>query len=764
MFKVVYSLVFLSLNLNFCFAFTEKPAGNDSVTFKPNENPTLEILRAAGPIIVDGEFDDPGWRGAAKATNFSERFPEEKAKPKVDDIYVLVTYDEMHLYLAFTIEDDPSAIRTSMRDRDGIWSDDYAGILLDTYGDASWAYFIFANPSGIQGDSKFSSSGGEDDSFDIIYESKSKITDKGYQIEMAIPFRSLRFPDRDEQVWRATFWITHPRDSRRQYTWAAMDRDEPCFLCQYGTLKGIKGIKSGKNIEFLPSVVGSQFGTLNNSDDPTAGFNNEKVDGEIALGVKYNITSNLTTDLALNPDFSQIEADAAQINVNTTFALFFPERRPFFQEGADLFRTFMRTVYSRQINNPIVAAKLTGRFNRTSIAYIGGRDENTPIILPFEVQSAFLATDKKSTTNILRVKHTLKDDSYVGTMLTDRRLDGGGSGTVLGIDGQLRFLKNYKFEWQYSASFTEEPEDSTLSVDIENQVGEEVTFDKGKHTALYDGESFWGRGIYTSLERSARFWHFDIDYWEWSPKFRADNGFITSNSKRQTNWWTGFSIYPKAKLIDQIFPSASFGRVWNFDGVRKDEWLQSSISFNLKAQTSIWVSHLWSRERFAGIDFPGVRRFMLNVNSNFSDPLRLGIFFSKGRSIRRDFDDPELGNTTNFEAWGTIKPMQRLIIQPNFTFSKLTSRQDGEEFFSGFILRTRLNYQLTREFFLRLVVQYNDFSKGIDFDPLLTYRLNAFTAFFIGSTLDYQSDFESVSGYKLSSRQYFLKFQYLYQL
>ncbi len=241
-------------------------------------------------------MDDSGWLGAAKAENFSENFSEEKGKPRVN-MYVLVTYDDANFYMGFFVEDDPGKIRASLRDRDEMWQDDYVGILLDTYGDASNAFFIFSNPLGIQGDSRFSSSGGEDDSFDLIYQSEGRITESGYQVEIAIPFRSLRFPDREEQTWRATFWITHPRDSRRQYTWAAMDRDNACFLCQFGTLTGIRGVRPGKSAEFLPSVVGNQAGELLNSDDPTVGFNNQKINGDVGLGVKYSFSSNLTADL-----------------------------------------------------------------------------------------------------------------------------------------------------------------------------------------------------------------------------------------------------------------------------------------------------------------------------------------------------------------------------------------------------------------------------------------------------------------------------------
>jgi hypothetical protein len=317
-------------------------AVTDTLAFQPNLKPTLTVPEANGQILVDGDLDDPGWRSAAVARNFSENYPGEQTEPPIG-IEAWATYDDRHIYFAFLIRDDPAAVRANLSDRDQIWQDDYVGVILDTYADNSWAYFIASNPLGIQGDTRIINNGPEDMTFDIVYWSEGRITDEGYQVEMAVPFRSLRFPDRESQNWNMTFWITHPRQSRAQYTWAGISRDDPCWFCQFGTMDGMSGVSGGGGLELLPAVTGSQAGSLRESGDPSLGFDNGRVDAEPSLGVKYSLSSNLTTDLAVNPDFSQIEADAAQVDVNTTFALFFPERRPFFQEGSDLYQTWVRT-------------------------------------------------------------------------------------------------------------------------------------------------------------------------------------------------------------------------------------------------------------------------------------------------------------------------------------------------------------------------------------------------------------------------------------
>jgi len=248
--------------------------------FRPNIKPSLAITRAAGPIAIDGELGDPGWAGAARAMNFAEVSPRESVRPEVET-EVWITYDAAILYVAFIAKDDPRSVRSSLTDRDAMYQDDYIGILLDTYGDASWAYHLFANPKGIQGDQRFSAGRGEDSRFDIIYTSDGKLTADGYVVEMAIPFASLRFPDRPVQIWRAIFWRNRPRSSEQEITWAVTRRGDPCNLCQYGTLTGIEGIKPGGALELIPAAVATQSGALDDDDDPASGFRNGKVDSDL---------------------------------------------------------------------------------------------------------------------------------------------------------------------------------------------------------------------------------------------------------------------------------------------------------------------------------------------------------------------------------------------------------------------------------------------------------------------------------------------------
>lgn len=752
---------------------TESPARADSIAaasnadsaalaaapprgaFQPNLKPSIRPVRIQEPIKIDGELDEPGWKQAARAANFAQWNPSNMEKPPVDT-EAWIAYDDHNLYVALLGYDDPKSIRASLRDRDQMFSDDFIGLFIDTSGDGSWAYEIWSNPLGVQGDILWTPNT-EDERFDMVYESKGKITDRGYQVEMAIPFSSLRFPNRPVQTWGTTFWRNHPRGTRGQYSWAGISRNDPCWQCQWGTMTGIENVHPASNMELLPAVTASQAGLLRDPADLHSGLHNEDPKADAGLNLRYVFASNLAAEAAINPDFSQIESDVTQIDVNSTFALFYPEKRPFFLEGSDLFNSYFTAVYTRSVNDPLAAARFTGRNNRTSIAYVGALDEHSPFVLPFEESSAVLAGGR-STTNIFRMKQTFLRDSNVGILATDRRMDGGGSGSLVGGDGVLRFLRNYRLEWQALASHTDEPEDPDLTSDLAG-----VTFDGGRHTAAFDGESYWGHAGYASIKRDGSVWNLNAQYRELSPTFRAENGFETQNDVRRASVWNGFDLRPKHSFFTLITPNAEVSRVWNFDGVRKDEWVRTELYAQFKGQSEAWIAPLWSREQFRGVVFNDIQRIESWGQSRFSDPVTFGYFVRHGRFIARNLATPVLGRGNTLELWSTIKPIQRLVIEPHLIYAELHHPDDGSTIFEGHIFRTRGQYQFSRELFLRLIVQYDSFDQALEVDPLVSYKINPFTVAYLGSTHDYQ-DIDGPDGFSPTSRQLFMKLQYLFRM
>jgi hypothetical protein len=668
----------------------------------------------------------------------------------------MLTYDDDYFYVAYICYDDPAQVRASFTERDRIWSDDYVITAIDTYADQTWAYEIACNPLGIQGDLLWSANSGEDMGYDMIFHSAGRITSEGWQIELAIPWSSLRFPNNDEQVWRIDFWRNHPREVRGQYSWAAYDRDENCWPCQWGTVTGIRGVKPGKGIEIMPSQIFTQAGGRDG-----AAWDNEPILGEFSVGAKANLSSSFTVEGTYNPDFSQIEADAAQIDVNSTFALFFPERRPFFQEGSDMFGTYFNAVYTRSINDPIFASKITGRPGRTSVALLTARDENTPFTLPFEENSSF-ALGGESTSNILRIRQSLGDGSQIGMLATDRRIDGGGRNTVASIDGRIRLTQQVQFEFQALGTDSEEPDDIDLTGDFGG-----ATFDGGKHTRAFDGETFKGRAGYASLEYNDRRWGFDLDYWEYSPTFRADNGFQPRNDRRQGSLSANHVFrYDDHALLNWISLDSNFGRVWNWDNERKDEWVWLGTNTNLKwAQTSFQITHMESNESFGGVQFNGIDSWNFNMNVHPSDVVRGGFGLYTGNRIARG--DLVMGQENGANLWMNFKPLDRILFSTNWNWIESEDKITGETLFRGYILRSRWDLQFTRELSARLVIQYNDFSETWEADPLITYRLNPFSTFYFGSTRDYaviDPDNDGIESWRLTDRQYFMKLQYLFQL
>lgn len=512
----------LSLVSALCLVFAclaTRPSGAE-VASTPVFHPRLQTGRAPGPIAVDGRLDDPGWAGAGTVTNFVERAPGENTPPLVETAAML-TYDEHNLYVAFRCQDDPASVRATMCQRDLYDGDDAVGLVLDTFGEATWAYEFFVNPYGIQRDLMWTNIQGEDQGFDMVWHSAARITDDGYTVEMAIPLAGMRFPEREVQSWRLDFYRAHPRDSDRRYTWAAYDRNEQCWPCQWGSVEGITGIRPGKGLEILPSFIAYQSSRINNPQDADSGLNVEDAKGEPSLGFKLSPSSAVTVEGALNPDFSQIEADADQIDVNSTIVQRFPEKRPFFQEGNDLFRTMFNSFYTRMVNDPELAAKGTARWDRTSVAILSARDENSPYIVPTEERS-YSAPQGRSTVNVVRGLHSLGNNSQIGVMATDRRYDDGGSGTILSADANIRLGSAYSWATQYVYSFTEEP--TGYNVDRSEEGDPDETFASGEHTVDLDGESYSGAALITEVRHNSRTWNFTLDYNTVSPTYRTQTG------------------------------------------------------------------------------------------------------------------------------------------------------------------------------------------------------------------------------------------------
>ena len=427
----------------------------------------VKIPEFTSPPKIDGKLENPLWEKGAVLDTFTQFEPQEGAQPS-EKTMAYLGYDKDNLYIAVRCYDsNPDAIRASLVKRDKVYGDDEVTIYLDTFNDKKRAFVFQVNPYGIQTDGIYTEIRrrgrgrgffGFDRNWDTFFLSDAHIDNSGYTVELAIPFQSLRFPNARPQAWGLQIMRTIKRKNEEIY-WSPRSRDVNGFLVQSGTLKIDGAIERGKSFEVMPVLTG-----LKQSD--------EKFNPEAGLNLKYGITSNLTADITYNPDFSQVEADMPQIDVNQRYALYFPEKRPFFLEGKDLFDTPLELVYTRKIVNPQWGVKLTGKIGKTSLAFLSVYDENPPEIethySPYEEEEEEEEENPyEALISVLRLKRDLYPESHIGFIITDKEMGlswnalGDHYNRVLGIDGHFKFRNYYRFSFQILSSSSKAENEKT---------------------------------------------------------------------------------------------------------------------------------------------------------------------------------------------------------------------------------------------------------------------------------------------------------------
>src|SRR5215217_7247953 len=355
-----------------------------ALSLPPEKATPVKAVLFAQPPVIDGKLDDEVWKDAVVLKDFYQIQPGDNLIPE-NRTEVRLGYDARFLYIAFHCFDDPAKVRANIAKRDNIWDDDYVGILFDTFNDQRRAYEFDFNPLGVQADGIWTEGQGEDFSLDLVMESKGMVTSDGYTIEVAIPFKSLRYVAGKDKLWGIHFWRRTKRLNNALDMWIPMDRDKNSWLAQAGHLTGLEGISTERTLELIPSLTISEtgkrktalpFNARAGTPDPGR-FVNEPIDLDPGLTGKYTLTPTVTLDFTLNPDFAQVESDQLVVTANQRFPIFFEEKRPFFLEGIDIFSTQIAAVHTRAIVDPDYAAKLTGKVGRNTIGLLLASD-NAP--------------------------------------------------------------------------------------------------------------------------------------------------------------------------------------------------------------------------------------------------------------------------------------------------------------------------------------------------------------------------------------------------
>jgi hypothetical protein len=738
----------VSVHLFCLFAIFSPAFGFES---PDSTRPHLKAFRIEGELLITGKLSDPRWNLAQAADIGFEVTPGENT-PASQKATVRILYDADYVYFGFDCKDtNSSSIRAHITDRDKIFDDDFVGIMLDTYGDYQRAYEFMVNPYGIQAD-LMRVGNNEDDSFDTVWRSAADINESGWTAVLAIPFKSLRFPSVQEQRWVGLFFRNLPRKSREQISWTPNDRNNPCTMCQGGIIEGILGVQATNSVELLPYVVAQQRGELSDGSNPSSSFENGKTMGRIGGGARYSPSPNLSVEAVVNPDFSQVESDAAQISVNSTFALNYPEKRPFFLYGADLFRDQTGIFYSRTINNPIGSARVIGKSGSFSFGYLAASDRNTPYIVPGEENSDFVSTNLTSFSNVARARYDFGNETFMGGMVTTRNTSSAHN-YVGGVDWNCRFWENYAFQGEVFYSNTKELNDSSLLTSSR-------LFGSTGHNATFDGEQYGGASYVLGIRRDAREYSVALQYLDRSETFQAQDGFVPNNNTRMAFLQQQYTFYPNNALFDNWTIEGNAGLHFNHDGTRKEKWFVPGVSAQLKNQINVTVTYFAvNDELFGGTQFDNINRTQIDISSRPSSILTLSFDGSFGRFIRRS-RDPEMGRGHTIDMTATIRPTSRLRVDLSYSRARLSSVASGMLFYDGYIARMMGIYQFTPELFLRVIGQYDQFNKTIDFYPLFSYKLNPFTIFYAGSTVAL-ADFGPSFGVRHTARQFFLKFQYL---
>jgi hypothetical protein len=651
---------------------------------------TVTIPRVESTAQIDGVLDEPVWQQAARLSGFHQYQPVD-SRPAEEETEVRVWYAPNAIYFGIIAHDRmPDAIHASVADRDNLDADDRVTIYLDTFNDRRRAFLFGVNPLGSQKDGVRSEGGftagnlvgGTTDlSPDYLWESKGRVTPEGYVVEIRIPFKSLRYPGGGQQEWG----INVVRDIQRtgyQDTWTDTRRASASFLLQAGTMSGLHDLQRGVTTELQPFVTANSNGLR---DPATNRFDRSTLAVSSGANLRLGLTSNLSIDATYNPDFSQIESDVSLVTVNERFALFFPEKRPFFLEGIELFATPNQLVYTRQIVDPIAGGKITTKVGRTNVAYLSALDERRGPNALF---------------NIARLRRDVGTNSTAGLTVTNRGA-GGDYNRVVAADARIVFGKLYYVAGQLGGSWTRDA--------------------AGRRSApLWDAE----------FDRTGRAWGFNYHITAFGPEFDAQSGFVPRNDIVQAHAFNRLTWYGRRGAFLESFQTF-FGpnRTWLYDDFGRRGALEGNESTDLTFQVrGGWRLSNHAEHNFVNFvpgDYSG---YAIDQGGGVSTPypvpsgVQNGFLLSTGlttpvfqafdanvkiaRSRGAIFPEAATGYQTRLTGGFSFRPTGSVRVGTSVTVARITRARDGSEFARTIIPRVKTEYQPIRALFFRIVAEY----------------------------------------------------------
>jgi hypothetical protein len=705
------------------------------------------IPRSDLPIKIDGKIIEDAWKDALRLTIAYEFQPGNNTPAPVKTECFLL-YDGKNIYAAFrALDPDPSAIRAHLTDRDNAWNDDNIGIWLDTFNDGNRAFFFSVNPYGIQGDEMFSNGGDtEDGTWDAIWSSAGQLTPDGYAVELAIPFEALQFDRRaGDRTWGVLLYRNYPRSVRHQLVSAPLDRNQSCFICQSPKITGLAGVKPGRSIELDPTLTAQH--SDERPDFPAGRLETAESKADVGISGKWAFTPNLTLSGTLNPDFSQVEADAMKFRINTQFALYYSEKRPFFLEGKDFFATPFEAVYTRTVADPQWGLKLSGKENKHAVALFVARDRLTNLLIPGSQDSAATSLDQPAWAGVMRYRYDVGRSSTVGILASGRSGDDYFN-RLAGVDARLRLFKSGTLVMQYLASATRYPE------------GTASEFGQAQ-------DAFSGRAMQLEYSHSKRTWSVEAGYEDLSPGFRADLGFIPQVDYREWHLEGGLVHWGKDKeFFSQLQTGFEVRQSDDHSGNLLQRALELYASANGPMQSQLFFEGTLKRQVFRGSVFD---MFSTWTSLVLRPTGSLNFFLDVGLGDQIDFENVRPGKSFELLPQVSLSLGRHLNLVLGHSLNRL--QVEGGRLFFAKLSSAQVVYQFNSRAFFRGIAYYMDIKrdpalylaavepreKTLSTQFLFSYKLNPRTVLFLGYTDDASG---GAFGLTRSGRTFFAKVGY----
>jgi hypothetical protein len=764
-------LFFLLLAFTPAFAADTMESTSSNVVHIPriSSAPSLNDFEGLQPIT-------PLAQSMTKVSEFITREPVYGKKPtEPTDVYL--GYTNQNLYMIFVAHDsDPRHLRSHMSRREDVDDDDQIGFFLDTFSDQQNAYLFYINPKGIQQDGTVALGQNFSLAWDGIWNDTTKVTKDGYLVLVEIPFKTLRFRSSGDNTWRFVFHRAAARANENSY-FPAYPRGRPYPSFQdMAELKGLEGVKPGKNIQFNPYITARSFNSIDDRDLNSLRFDGKTIDPRIGLDAKAVLKNSVVLDATVNPDFAQVESDEPQVTVNQRFETFFPEKRPFFIENSGYFLTPINLVFTRRIADPLYGARATGKIGKWSIGALFANDRAPGKVVPdFDP-----LVDQSAKYGILRVNRELGGENTLGLIYTDRELDSPSTtectnafctarvNRVGGFDGHFRFSPNTQ-----------------------------TSFQVVKSRSLYnDGTSFNGHDAYGSIRRTTRTWDLQTSYRDVSEGFETLTGFFERPDVRQWTSSVQYSKYGNGQPIISHGPYLKTDLLFDQSGLRVGYLGHLQYNISLNGQTNFQPFVEIEHERLRPVDFSGLtanrdyphHQYGISWFSRRTRFLRLNGQFSIGQRTNYASPDniPRLSNSTDLQFTATVRAGKGITIDNTYLWARLIDKNTNLSAFNDHIFRQKWNLQFTRAMSLRFITQYEATlanplladlprRKNLNFDVLFTYLLHPGTALYVGYNSNLQNldrallynsnvgDFQRAQKFMNDGRQVFVKLAYLFR-